>query len=62
VRKRRPYRELPDIELDLEVDRMVRAMTEIAEHDIDRARAEGQGGGQGLAPAEAVPDERTARN
>lgn len=38
MRKRRNYRELPDIELPAEVDARVRAMTKAADEEIEAAR------------------------
>lgn len=40
IKKRRNYRELPDLELPPEIDAKVRAMTAVADQQIDEVRDE----------------------
>ena len=49
MNKRRQYRELPDIELDSELDKRIRAMTELAERDIRETRVNFRWGPRQLA-------------
>lgn len=57
MRKQRQYRDLPDTELEPEVDRMVRAMTEVAENDLEKMRGHSGPAAPDRAVTRPVPDE-----
>ena len=56
MNRRRSYRDLPDIELSDELDDKIRALTRVADQDIDESRVTIQWGQEQLATVKRAAD------